>query len=219
MISISYGLDKKQLRSVEGGLRKLETRMPKILSRTADKTATSARVLLVKEIQGTYTIKSGAAKKGMEIRKASGKDPTAVIRVQGKRQPSIRFHHSEGGRGGVKLQVRKDDPFEPIKPIEGRKAFIAQMASGHKGIFQRQAGEFMGKKSPRLSKPNVRPMTKHTEKIKEHISISPVGMARDVYKGSGGIPGGMEPKIEDLFQKYFGQQVMLILGKKKGGGA
>lgn len=219
MISIRYELDRKQLRSVEKDLRKLESRMPKVLARTADKTATSARVLLVKEIQGTYTIKSGAAKKGMEIRKASGKDPTAVIRVQGKRQPSIDFRHSKGGSGGVKLQVRKDDPSEAIKPVEDRKAFIAQMANGHKGIFQRQADEFMGKKSPRLSKPRVRPRTKHTEKIKEHISISPVGMARDVYRGSGGVSGGLEPKIEDLFQKYFGQQVMLILGKKKGGGA
>lgn len=218
MISIRYELDRKQLRSVEKDLRKLEARMPKVLARTADKTATSARMLLVKGMQETYTIKSGGAKKGMAMRKASGKEPTAVIEISGDPQPSIRFRHSKGGSGGVKLQVRKDDPFEAIKPVEDRKAFIAQMANGHKGIFQRQADEFM-EKSPRLSKPRVRPMTKHTEKIKERTSISPVGMARDVYRGSGGVSGGLEPKIEDLFQKYFGQQVMLILGKKKGGGA
>lgn len=218
MISIRYELDRRQLSNVEKDLRKLESRMPKILTRTADKTATSARMLLVKGMQEAYTIKPGGAKKGMEIRKASGEDPTAVIEVSGGLQPSIRFHHSRGGRGGVKLQVRTDDPFETIKPVEGRKAFIAQMASGHKGIFQRRADEFMTK-SPRLSRDRVSPRTKHTEMIMERKSISPAGMARNVYRGSGGISGGLEPEIEGLFQRYFGQQVRLVLGGEKGGGA
>lgn len=218
MISIRYELDRKQFNNIERDLRKLESRMPKILTRTADKTATSARVLLVKRMQGAYTIKPGGAKKGMEIRKASSGDPMAVIEASGSLQPSIRFRHSNGGSGGVKLQVRTDDPFEAIKPVEGRKAFIAKMASGHKGIFQRQADEFMTK-SPRLSRDRVSPRTKHTEMIRERKSISPAGMARNVYGGSGGVLGGMEPEIRELFQKYFGQQVRLVLGKKKGGGA
>lgn len=217
MISIRYELDKKQLRSAERDLKKLESRMPKILERTADKTATSARMLLVKGMQETYTIKSTGAKKGMVIKKASDQDPTATIKVSGGPQPSIRFRHSRGGRDGVKLQVRTDDPFKAIEPIEGRKAFVAQMPSGHKGIFQRQADQFMWK-SPRLSEPRVRPRTKHTEKIMEHISISPAEMAGDVYRGSGGVSDGLGPEIEGLFKKYLGQQVELVLRKRKKGG-
>ncbi|MCI9357260.1 MAG: hypothetical protein HFH59_06885 [Lachnospiraceae bacterium] len=218
MIAVRFELDKKQLRSAGRDLKKLESRMPKILSRTADKTATSARMLLVKGMQDTYTIKSSGAKKGMEIKKASGRDPAAVIKVSGRPQPSIRFRHSKGGRDGVKLQVRTDDPFQAIKPVEGRKAFTAQMPSGHKGIFQRRADEFM-EKSPRLSKPRVRPRTKHTESLMERMSISPAGMAGNVFRGSGGLSEGLGPEIEGLFQKYFGQQIELTLGRKKKGGA
>lgn len=217
MIRIRYELDKKQLRSVERDLKKLESRMPKVLRRTADKTATSARMLLVKGMQETYTIKSTGAKKGMVIKKASDQDPTATIEVSGGLQPSIRFRHSKGGRDGAKLQVRTDDPFQTIRPVEDRKAFIAQMSNGHKGIFQRQADQFMGK-SPRLSKARVSPRTKHTEKIKERTSISPAGMARNVYRGSGGVSDGLGPEIEGLFEKYLGQQVELVLRKRKKGG-
>ena len=54
MIRVSLELDKKQLRSVERDLKKLETGMPKILSRAANKAVTSARVSLVRELQGRY---------------------------------------------------------------------------------------------------------------------------------------------------------------------
>lgn len=218
MINIRYELDKKQLRSAEHDLQKLRSRMPKVLSRTADKTATSARMLLVKGMQDTYTIKSTGAKKGMAIKKASDQNPTATIEVSGKLQPSIRFRHSRGGRDGVKLQVQTDDPFKAIKPVEGRKAFIAQMATGHKGIFQRRADEFMDK-SPRLSKSHVSPRTKHTEQLMEHMSISPAGMAANVFRGSGGVSAGLSPEIESLFGKYFGQQVELVFKKRKKGDA
>lgn len=217
MINIRYEMDKKQFRSVEHDLQKLRSRMPKVLSRTANKTATSARMLLVKGIQDTYTIKSTGAKKGMEIKKASEQDQTATIVASGELQPSIRFRHSKGGRDGVKLQVRTDDPFKAIRPVKARKAFIAQMANGHKGIFRRRADKFMTK-SPRLSEPRVSPKTKHTEMIIEYTSISPAGMARNVFRGRGGISGGMEPEIEGLFKKYFEQQVELAFQKRKKGG-
>ena len=218
MIDIRYELDKRQFRSVERDLKKLRSNMPKVLRRTADKTATSARVILVERMQETYTIKPTRAKKGMEIKKASDQAPTAAIKVSGKDQPSIHFHHSKGGRDGAKLQVRTDDPFQTIKPVEGRKAFIAQLSSGHKGIFQRQAEQYMDR-SPRLLEARVRPRTKHTEMIRERFSISPAGMAENVLRGSGGISEGMRPEIEALFKKYFGQQIELVLKKRKKGDA
>ena len=224
MISIRFELDKKQLRGVERDLKKLNSRMPKILSRAADKTATSARVSLAKEMQGTYTEKSAKLKKNIEIQKASHSNPIAVIKVTGKPQPAIYFHHSKGGKGGAKLQILKERPFDAVisKKKEGdteepRKAFLAQMPSGHKGIFQRVAGDYM-EKSPRLSKPNVKPNTKHTERIKELLSPSPVKMAKKIY-GDNGLLERTKPEMEGSFQKYLEQQVGLVFHKKKKGGA
>lgn len=221
MMTIRYELDKKQLRSVERDLRKLRSRMPMILSRTVNKTATSARMSLTKELQDTYTEKPGKLKQNITIRKASHGYPVAKIRVSGKAQPSILFHHSKGGRGGAKLQVRTDRPFKAVISNiggEGRKAFIAQMPSKHKGIFQRRAGEYM-KRSPRLSKAGNAKKSQHTERIKELFGPSPVKMVEGAYGGRARFTEEMGPEIKDLFQKYFGQQVGLILGKKKGGGA
>ncbi len=220
MMTIRYELDKKQLRSVEKDIRKLEARMPVMLGRAANKTATSARVSLVKRLQDTYTEKPGKLKQNITIGKASKGDPTATIRVSGEAQPAILFHHSKGGRGGVKLQVRTDRPFKAVISNiggEGRKAFIAQMPSKHEGIFQRRAGEYM-KKSPRLSKAGNARKSQHTERIKELFGPSPVKMVENAYGGRARFTEGMGPEIKDLFQKYFGQQVGLILGKKKGGG-
>lgn len=224
MISIWFELDKKQLRGVERDLKKLNSRMPKILSRAADKTATSARVSLAKEMQGTYTEKSAKLKKNIEIQKASHNNPIAVIKVTGKPQPAIYFHHSKGGKGGAKLQILKERPFDAVisqkkegDTEEPRKAFLAQMPSGHKGIFQRVAGDYM-EKSPRLSKPNVKPNTKHTERIKELLSPSPVKMAKKIY-GDNGLLERTKPEMEGLFQKYLEQQVGLVFHKKKKGGA
>lgn len=223
MISIRFELDKKQLRGVERDLKKLNSRMPKILSRAADKTATSARVSLVKEMQDTYTEKSALLKKNIEIQKAPHSNPIAVIKVTGKPQPAIYFHHSKGGKGGVKLQILKKHPFDAVisKKKEGdteetRKAFLAHLPSGHEGIFQRVAGEYM-KKSPRLSKPKVKPNTKHTERIKELLSPSPVKMAEKIY-GDSWLLERTKPEIEGLFQKYLEQQVGLVFHKKKKGG-
>lgn len=224
MIRLQFELNKKQLRSVERDLKKLESRMPKILSRVADKTATSTRVSLVKEMQGTYTEKSAKLKKNIEIEKASHSNPTAVIKITRNPQPAIYFHHSKGGKDGAKLQILKKHPLREVisrkkagDTEEPRKAFLAQMPSGHKGIFQRRAGKYM-KKSPRLSKPNHSKKTQHTEWIKELHAPSPAKMAKKVY-GDSGLLERTKPEIEGLFQKYLEQQVGLVFHKKKKGGA
>lgn len=200
--------------------------MPAILSRSANKTATSARVLLVEELQGTYTVKSGKVKRNMVIKKASYGSPVAVIKLAGKPQPAVDFHHSKGGKGGAKLQVRNDRPFEAViskrkaggEKEEVRKAFVAQMPSGHKGIFQRQSGDYMDK-SPRLKRANVSKESKHTERIKELYSPSPVKMTEIIYGGSSGISEINKEETGKLFHRYFTQQVGLVLGRKqkKGG--
>lgn len=215
MNDITFELDQQQLWRIEQDLKELGVKMPKILSRVANKTATSARVALVKEIQGIYTEKSGKAKRNMKIKKASNSSPTAVIKLTGKPQPSVYFHYSKGGSGGAKLQVRTDKPFAAvISNRGGRKAFVAQMASGHKGVFQRQSKEYM-EKSPRLSKPNISKETQHTEQIRELFSPSPVKMTEIIYDGSSGkLAGGMEAEIGALFQKYLKQQIELVLKKR-----
>lgn len=216
MIRVSLELDKKQLRSVERDLKKLETGMPKILSRAANKAVTSARVSLVRELQGRYTEKTSGLKRNIEIGKASYSDPTATIKVTGEPQPAIHFHHSKGGRGGVKLQVKTGGSPVALVSKAGRKAFIAQMPSGHKGIFQRRADKYM-RKSKRMARRNINKRTQHTEQIKQILSPSPAKMAQKTYGSRDMAIDMMGLEIEGLFQKYIGQQVGLMLEKKKGG--
>lgn len=218
MISITYKLDREQSRQVERSLKKLGTGMPKILSRAANRTATSARVSMVKKMQETYTEKPSGLKRDIEIKKASYDDPTATIKLSGEAQPSIDFRHSKGGRGGAKLQVRRDRPFKAviseIVEDEPRKAFIAKMPSGHKNIFQRVAGEYMDK-GPRISEAGNAKKSKHTERIEQLLSPSPAKMVKTIYGGGGDLVRGMEPEVRGLFQKYFRQQIDLVLGGRK----
>lgn len=71
------------------------------------------------------------------------------------------------------------------------------------------------KKSPRMSKDNIAKKSQHTEWIKQIHSPSPVKMVKGVYGGQAGFTEKMGPEIEGLFQKYFGQQIELVLKKRK----
>jgi hypothetical protein len=94
-----------------------------------NKSAVSVRAEAVRIIRRSYPgFKAGEIRRTMRIVRAHKANPTAVIRVSGRRTPLIAFSARQGARGtSVRITTRK--------LIRG--AFIATMKSGHRGVFWR----------------------------------------------------------------------------------
>ncbi len=210
---INFEVNEAQMKHIQEKLKGMESEMPKILSRAVNKTAISARKDIAGEMRNTYAEKSGRAKNSMTIKRASYKNPVAIIESKSKPQASSYFHHSSGGRGGAKLQVRNDSPFGAVVSSNGRKAFVAKMSSGHIGIFQRREGEYMTK-SKRLLNPRINKQTKHTEKLRQFFSPSASKMAEMVYGGDDALNEGLKPEVESTLRKNIESQIQYVLSRK-----
>ena len=118
-------------------MRRFVNKMPKAgkrsIARSLNKAITQTRTRAAREISAKRNILVGRAKKDMRIQRASPDRPVAAIHASGKPIPVIAVK-------GVKRQT----PLGVKAKIEAKKkphlfkgAFIATMASGHTGVFER----------------------------------------------------------------------------------
>jgi hypothetical protein len=103
---------------------------PKVIARTLNKVATSARAQAAREITNAgYGIKQAAIRRQLSIRRATFSELTAVIKATGRPIP-LSNYGARQNKQGVSVAV-----------LHGRKtiksAFIATMKSGHVGVFVR----------------------------------------------------------------------------------
>ena len=117
-----------------------------------------------KEAQKTYTVKAVGFNRVMNIRRATNGNPVAVIHAKGKKIPMGKFsfrdgtlgedayynpttHRAQKGKGGESAsgKLLKSSKYKATKEAK-LKWFIAKMGSGHKGVFQRNAGMKRGQK-------------------------------------------------------------------------
>lgn len=119
---------------IDGALRKLgATRIgtTEAITRALNKTAITARADAARSIRDAgYGIKVSSVKGAISIRRASNQDLKAIVTATGNPIPLINYGARQTSKG-VSVNVKN-----------GRKviahAFIATMASGHKGVFARQ---------------------------------------------------------------------------------
>jgi hypothetical protein len=118
---------------IDGALKKLgATRVgaTEAITRALNKTAITARAESARSIRDAgYGIKVGSVKGSISIRRATEQELKAVVTATGNPIPLIAYGARQTSKG-VSVNVKN-----------GRKviahAFIATMASGHKGVFAR----------------------------------------------------------------------------------
>lgn len=109
--------------------------------RSLNRAVTSGRLVLVQSIAGDTGLKSSTVRAALTMREATDARPEARIAASLKRIPLIEFgakgpEPSRGRGRGVSYRLRGGGGRLP-------HAFIATMASGHRGVFERTAGKFM----------------------------------------------------------------------------
>ena len=161
---MSITIEAINLSQVERQLGAMKEKAPKVLKLAVNDTARKARSRLAKEAQKTYTVKAVGFNRVMNIRRATNGNPVAVIHAKGKKIPMGKFsfrdgtlgedayynpttHRAQKGKGGESAsgKLLKSSKYKATKEAK-LKWFIAKMGSGHKGVFQRNAGMKRGQK-------------------------------------------------------------------------
>ncbi len=162
---MSVTIEAINLDQVERQLGAMKEKAPKVLKLAINDTAREARSRLAKEAQKTYAVKAVGFNRVMNIRRATNGNPVAVIHAKGKKIPLGKFsfrdgtlgegvyynptmHRVQKGKGGVGAAAKVLKSRSRFKTTTKAKLkwFIARMESGHKGVFQRNAGMKRGQK-------------------------------------------------------------------------
>ncbi len=129
-----------KIKGIEAVTKGLDPKIFKKASVTSlNKTAKQALTAGSKELTQAYALKKKDVSKATKIHKANYSNPTATIVSKGKRFPLYAFKGKMNKKGVVTVRVKRTDPRKVVtgrKKFKGRP-FVATMASGHAGIFQR----------------------------------------------------------------------------------
>lgn len=152
------------IKEIQKRLKDQQDKAPTVMSRAINKTITEVSKLMAKEAQEHYIVKAGAAKKTLRVRKSNKSSLSGeVLSSSGEKVKLFGFKVSPtkpkpaSPPAFYKSQVRRDSGLKCLGGSEDRSAaFVAVMKSGHKGIFERQAGA--RRRSPRKGRPNDEPI-------------------------------------------------------------
>lgn len=145
------------------GIDKIISNLDSSIARKAvvaalNRTTASAKTAIKRTIRETYTLKTQAIERALKVEKANYSKLRTEIRssfLDGikKALPLFSFEArpveiSARAKVPVSVRIRKDKGRRRVKgaPHLTGKPFVAQMPSGHKGIFQRIPGTQMAKK-------------------------------------------------------------------------
>lgn len=129
---IEIKFDDKRLKSIQKMLREVPQKMGMVMLRSINRTTTSSRAEIARQIAAVVTTKQGVIKKGIDRQKATKNYWRGELDITRRRLPLKEFKAKQTKKG-VKYKIEKSG---------GRKlaehAFIATMRSGHEGVFRRK---------------------------------------------------------------------------------
>lgn len=132
MTAISVEVDPRQLAALERMLGGVRGGLPRVAARAVNKVARGARTRVVRAVAGRVAVKQGELRRrNVTLKTANYKHLSAHLRISGARIPVIRFGARQTRRG-VSYRIEKRGSRRKV-----RRAFIATMRSGHRGVFTR----------------------------------------------------------------------------------
>lgn len=131
MLEIRFDDDK--LKKIQRELRNFPRALPKVMSRGLNRTATSARTEMSRNLAGRIGMKIKDVRSRLTLIRATYSNWRSMVGISGKRFGLIKFATRQTKKG---ITYRKGRSRVLI-----RHAFIAMMPSGHRGVFKRKTGQ------------------------------------------------------------------------------
>ena len=134
-------------RIVKGALSPNE--FNKAMARAINDALAAAKTQALKGVTDRYTIKRKEIADLVSTRKASGDNPGGMLRFRSQRKGLAKFKTRPAAppiQSGVPVERRKAVQVELLKGhgFTLPKGFVAQMRSGHIGVFRREGAERLG---------------------------------------------------------------------------
>lgn len=154
----------------------------------------------IRRVKEIYTVQSGAFNEATRIRvnKARTGNLVGFVSFAGYKIPLYKFKVTPTAPG-VKKQVRAAVMKGGMTPYED--AFIAQMGSGHIGVFERTGAQGIASRLARAKKPN-----KHTETIKEIPGLAAAQMV-----GNAKVIETLEEEAQQLVNQRLEHEINRLL--------
>jgi len=139
-MSLSVRIEGDQLRRLASELDRFGARGRRMIRAAVHDTGRSVRAGVAKHVREAVTLKSGDIKEAIRLRRPMDLvDPQATVSLTPQRMPLLAYQHSprqprpgNPPRDGVRVVV-----FRGRAPEYHHRSFVARMASGHVGIFER----------------------------------------------------------------------------------
>ncbi|MBT9170536.1 MAG: hypothetical protein DDT18_00879 [Actinobacteria bacterium] len=153
---------KIETKGIDGIIKGLD---PKLVERATvpalNRTVASVKTAIKRMLRQVYTLKARVIDRALSIRKASYVNPQAEIRSDFLRAGGVRkafpmfafevrpTEISVRARTPVSVRIKKEGGWRRVKgaPHLTGQPFVAQMRSGHRGVFQRIPGTRMAGKN------------------------------------------------------------------------
>jgi hypothetical protein len=130
-VEVKY--DETQLRRIQKMLRDVPRGMATVMPRAINRTTTSAKVQIGREIAAEVVLTQATVKKNILQTKASRDRWVGELHISPRRIPLINFKATHLKKGGVSYQIERAGGRQKIAG-----AFKATMGSGHEGVFIRK---------------------------------------------------------------------------------
>lgn len=154
------------IEEIKKDLATYEKKAPQLLARVLNRTITNVKKNLTDSVRKNYLVKASDINKTLTIKKASAGNPHAQIKSIGQRILLYKFRVTpkvpkpQNPPKSYKAKVLKQSS---LKSVKG--GFVAQMKSGHLGIFKRLGSKKLPVKE--LVGPSVPQMISNKNVIKK----------------------------------------------------
>jgi len=124
-----------EIKALERSLKSFGGKMGTVMSRALNKTATTGRAEISRELSKRIGIPVGKVKDKIKLHKASFTNWRSAVTLSGRRF-SLLDMKAKQLKAGVKYQQA-----ETRQRVLIRSAFTATMSSGHQGVFKRKGSD------------------------------------------------------------------------------
>lgn len=127
-----------KIEEIKRDLKTYEKKAPQLLARVLNRTITNVQKNITSSVRSNYLVKSSDVKQTLSLSKASAYSPQASVKSYGTRILLYKFRVSpktprpSNPPKTYKARVLKSSA---LKAVQG--GFVAQMTSGHIGLFKR----------------------------------------------------------------------------------
>jgi len=202
-VSFSVVVNPAKLAAVEGMMAGIKRGVPRVITRAINKVGVAARTEICRRIAAEVNLKVSALRnRNVKLTKATFNRWEATLKISGRRVPLVRWLARQT-RKGVSYAIRGSQR----KFVPG--GFIAEMASGHRGVFRRKGTPQARRRRRKGHEAEVRPRLPIQELYGVSVPEAMIGITQLA-------AGVLDRRIAQDLEREIDNQAALVIRQEGG---